>query len=98
MNDSSRESTPSLIRLFDACMAVDIWRVLNPSSRSFSWLRPNGAAASRIDLVGLPVSWVPFAGSCDLLPCPFSECFCFGGGRLCFSDILFLGFLAGEEV
>ncbi|CAH3155286.1 unnamed protein product [Porites lobata] len=54
-------------------MAVDIWRVLNPSSRSFSWLRPNGAAASRIDLVGLPVSWVPFAGSCDLLPCPFSD-------------------------
>ena len=73
VNDSSRESTPSLIRLFDACMAVDIWRVLNPSSRSFSWLRPNGAAASRIDLVGLPVSWVPFAGSCDLLPCPFSD-------------------------
>ena len=56
VNDLSRESTPSLIRLLNACMAVDIWRVLNPSSRSFSWLRPNGSAASYIDLVGLPVS------------------------------------------
>ena len=73
VNESSRESTPSLIRLLNACMAVDIWRVLNPSSRSFSWLRPNGSATSCIDLVGLPVSWVPFAGSCDLLPCPLSD-------------------------
>ena len=71
-DDSSRESTPSLIGLFDTCTVVDIWRVLHPSDRSFTWLRPNGSVTSRIDLVGLPTSWVPFVSSCDHLPCPFS--------------------------
>ena len=73
VDDSSRESTPSLIRLLDACAVVDIWRALHPSGRSFTWLRPNGSIASRIDLVGLPPSWVPFVSSCDHLPCPFSD-------------------------
>ena len=73
VDDASPESTPSLIRLFDACAVVDIWRALHPSDRSFTWLRPNGSVASSIDLVGLPTSWVPFMSSCDHLPCPFSD-------------------------
>lgn len=57
-DDSSRESTPSLIELFDTCTVVDIWRALHPSDRSFTWLRPNGSVTSRIDLAGPPTSWV----------------------------------------
>ena len=72
VDDSSSESTPSLIRLFDACAVADIWCALHPSDRSFTWLRPNGTFASRIDSVGFPTSWVPFVSSCDHLPYPFS--------------------------
>ena len=54
VDKSSRESTPSLIRLFDACAVVDIWCALHPSDSSFTWLRPNGSVASSMDLVGLP--------------------------------------------
>ena len=73
MDDSSRESTPSLIRLFGSCADMDILRALHPSDRSFSWLRPNGAAVSRMNLVALPTFWVPFVSSFNHLPCPFSD-------------------------
>ena len=73
MDDSSRESTPSLIRFFDSCAVVDIWRALHPSDRSFTWLRPNGAAVSRMNLVDLPTFWVPFVSFFNHLPCPFSD-------------------------
>ena len=75
MDDSSRESIPSLIRLFDSCVAVDIWLALHPSDRSSTWLRPNAAAVSRMNLVALPTFWVPFVSSFNHLPCPFSDHF-----------------------
>lgn len=73
MDDSSRESTPSSIRLFDSCAVVDIWRPLHPSGRSFTQPRPNGAAVSRMNLVALPTFCVPFVSSFNHLPCPFSD-------------------------
>ena len=42
-------------------------------SRLHTWLRPDGAFASRIDLIGLPVVWAPALVSCDIVPCPFSD-------------------------
>ena len=71
--DSTRDSSAALSRLFDDCCVFDAWRSLHPDVRAFTWLRPNGAFASRIDLIGFPVAWSAFLISCDIIPCPFSD-------------------------
>ena len=71
--DTTRESSLALSRLLDGCCVVDAWRFSHPGVRAFTWLRPNGAFASRIDLIGLPVVWAPALVSCDIVPCPFSD-------------------------
>ena len=71
--DTSRDSSEALARLFDDCCVVDAWRSLHPGVRAFTWLRPNGAFSSRIDLVGLPVAWSSSLVSCEIVPCPFSD-------------------------
>ena len=72
-SDSSRESSFSLLNLFDSCCVVDIWRYLHPAASGFTWTRWNGSLASRIDLIGVPYIWVSSVLSCDLVPCPFSD-------------------------
>ena len=80
-DDTSRESTPALARLFDSCCVVDIWRYLHPASSSFTWNRWDGQFASRIDLIGCPYSWVSSVSSCDIVPFSLSDhcalLFCF---------------------
>ena len=71
--DVSRESSAMLSSLFSDCCVVDIWRVLHPGVSAFSWCRPDGALASRIDLFGCPYVWVPHVSAADILPCPFSD-------------------------
>ena len=71
--DVSRESSAMLSSLFSDCCVVDIWRVLHPGVSAFSWCRPDGALASRIDLIGCPCVWVPHVSAADILPCPFSD-------------------------
>ena len=71
--DVSRESSAMLFSLFSDCCVVDIWRVLHPGVSAFSWCRPDGALASRIDLIGCPYVWVPHVSAADILPCPFSD-------------------------
>ena len=73
IDDASRESTPTLTRLFDSCCVIDIWRYLHPNSSSFTWNRRDGQLASRIDLVGCPYAWVSSVISCDILPFSFSD-------------------------
>ena len=72
-DDTSRESTPALSRLFDACCVIDIWRYLHPVSSSFTWNRWDGQFASRIDLVGCPYTWVSSVSTCEIVPFPFSD-------------------------
>ena len=72
-DDTSRESTSALIRLFDSCCVTDIWRYLHPTAATFTWTKWNGSFASRIDLIGCPYLWVSSVSSCDVLPCPFSD-------------------------
>ena len=71
--DTSRESTTALTRLFDSCCVTDIWRHLHATSTSFTWNRWDGQLASRIDLVGCPYPWVSSVSSCDIIPFPFSD-------------------------
>ena len=70
--DVSRESSVMLSGLFLDCCVMDIWRE-HPGVSAFTWCRPDGALASRIDLIGCPYVWVPYVSSVDLLPCPFSD-------------------------
>jgi len=71
--DSSRDSSAVLSCFFDDSCVFDAWRSLHPDVRAFTWMRPNGAFASRIDLIGLPVAWSASLVSCDIIPCPFSD-------------------------
>ena len=71
--DVSHESSVMLSGLFSDCCVVDIWRELHPGVSAFTWCRPDGALASRIDLIGCPYVWVPHVSSVDILPCPFSD-------------------------
>ena len=73
LSTSSRDSSSSLKFLFDDCCVVDIWRYLHPSSPGFTWTRWDGSLASRIDLFGVPFSWVSSVSSCNTVPCPFSD-------------------------
>ena len=44
-----RDSSSALSILFRTCCVVDTWRYLHPDGISFSWMRPDGAHASRIN-------------------------------------------------
>ena len=72
-DDTSQESTPVVIHLFDSCCVVDIWRYLHLTSSSFNWSRWNGSFASCIDLLGCANLWVSLVSSCGVLPCTFSD-------------------------
>ena len=68
-----RESSATLSGLFAACCVLDIWRFLHRTQNCFTWSRWNGLVASRIDLFGVPFSWVPAVSTCDILPFSFSD-------------------------
>ena len=71
--DVSRESSVLLLAMFSDCCVVDIWHERHPNDSAFTWFRPDGALASRIDLIGCPFAWVSYVSSVDILPCPFSD-------------------------
>lgn len=68
--DVSRESSAMLSSLFSDCCVVDIWREKNPVVSAFTRCRPDGALASRIDLIGCSYVWVPHVFSVDILSWP----------------------------
>ena len=70
---NSQESTSALSSLFSECCVSDIWLLLYPSQSGFTWTRPDGTIASRIDLIGCPYAWLPFVASCEILSCPYSD-------------------------
>ena len=71
--DTLRESTGALSQLFDSVCVTDIWRYLHPDASAFTWTRWNGSISSRIDMVGVPLSWVPSVTGAFICPCPFSD-------------------------
>ena len=68
-----RDSSSDLSNLFDSFGVVDQWRRLNPSTRGYTFFRPDGSSSSRIDLVGVPHSWSPLSPSSLILSCPYSD-------------------------
>lgn len=73
VDDTTRESTIALTRLFDSCCVVDIWSYLHPTTSSFTWNRWDGQLASRIDLMGCPYPWISSVSACDIVPFPLSD-------------------------
>ena len=72
-SDCSRESSQNLKNVFRECCVTDVWRSLHPSTVAFTWLKPDGVLSSRIDIIGCPSPWLHLVGSCEILPCPFSD-------------------------
>ena len=70
---SGRESRDTLLSFFQDCCIIDIWCSLHPGTSGFTWNKPDGLISSRIDLIGCPYAWAPFANSCSIIPCPFSD-------------------------
>ncbi|PIK59052.1 pol-like protein [Apostichopus japonicus] len=60
-----------LERFTSAHLLADVWRHMHPCSTVYTWVRPNGEDASRIDRVYAPVSFT-FSG-CETLSCPLSD-------------------------
>ncbi|PIK36382.1 hypothetical protein BSL78_26786 [Apostichopus japonicus] len=60
-----------LDRFTSAHLLADVWRHMHPCSTVYTWVRPNGEDASRIDRVYAPVSFT-FSG-CETLSCPLSD-------------------------
>ena len=50
---------------------VDVWRVQHPGSSVFTWHRPDGTDASRLDRVYSPLAMSP--SNCDVVACPISD-------------------------
>ena len=50
---------------------VDVWRVQHPGSSVFTWHRPDGTDASRLDRVYSPLAMSP--SNCDVVACPLSD-------------------------
>ena len=71
--DPARDSSVPLRALFQEYCVVDAWRYCHPSSRAFTWHKPDGSISSRIDFIGVPLSWAPFVSYCHCVPCPFCD-------------------------
>lgn len=71
---ASVTDTPDvLVSLFRNISCVDAWRSCHPTQQAFTSLCPDGTCASRIDLVGCPISWLSSVSSCDIFACPVSD-------------------------
>ena len=68
----SREKSALLSAMFlDCCVVAPSTRHITDSAFTRFW--PDGALASRIDLISCPYAWVPDVSSVDILLCPFSD-------------------------
>lgn len=70
---SSHDSSDLLKSIFEKSRLLDIWRFLHPTQHSFTYRTPDHNAASRIDVIGVPVRFAPSVVSCDFLFCPHSD-------------------------
>ena len=50
---------------------LDVWRVLHQRGSSFTWHKPDGTDASRLDRFYAPITFTCLR--CDIVPCPLSD-------------------------
>ena len=50
---------------------LDVWRVLHQRGSSFTWHKPDGTDASRLDRFYAPITFTCLR--CDIIPCPLSD-------------------------
>ena len=68
-----RDSSVALKHLFSSFGVVDQWRAMHPNQRSYTYFRPDGSSASRIDFVGIPQAWACFCSDAKITSCPYSD-------------------------
>ena len=64
------------LSFFGEVSCVDVWgscHLSDPTQRAFTWFRPDGSTASKIDLIGCPESWPPHVPLWNIVPCPVSD-------------------------
>ena len=69
----SYDSSNLLTSVFEKSRILDVWRFLHPNQRSFTYRTPDCLAASRIDVIGVPVRFIPSTSSCEIVFCPHSD-------------------------
>jgi len=52
---------------------VDVWRYFHPRDAKFTYSTSDGLAHSRIDLITMPIRFIPTVSSCSIVPCPHSD-------------------------
>ena len=69
----SYDCSDEICTLFEDFRLLDIWRHQHPNLKSYTFFTHSGLSSSRIDLIGLPLRFVPCTSSTDILPCPHSD-------------------------
>ena len=59
--------------LFEDLRLIDSWRYHHPGVRAFSFLTNFGLSRSRIDLIALPLRFLPYSSASDIIPCPHTD-------------------------
>ena len=54
--------------LFDSFNLSDCWWVKNPNTHQFTWQRPNGLQASRLDMIWVPTNFLNNVRKIEILP------------------------------
>lgn len=52
---------------------IDIWRILHPKNRQFTWFDSNMYIGSKFDKFLIPINYKSQTQACSIIPCTFSD-------------------------
>ena len=64
----SRQWSRTMVELMSTFDLHDVWRRFHPETSAFTWHRPNGQQASRLDMFWICSLLLPFVLAADILP------------------------------